>query len=271
MNSEVKVVVGGGWKKRFLMNSGGKDSMASTIIAFENGIELDGVVISEVMFDHSRNISGEHPIHADWLHNIAIPTIERKFGYKVILLKSKEDYLSFFNKRTNGSKKNPQRKDKKRGFPLGLGCGIRRDLKIKPIDDWCKSQEEFEKIIGIAYDEKERLERLHNRKNERSLLEEYKITEEQCFEICRKYNLLSPYYELGASRQGCWFCPNCSLKTFAKFKIEYPNLWEELRLLSYDKEMVSPKFKYGLTFQEVDKKIDEINKQITMFDLLEGE
>lgn len=68
--------------KRYIMNSGGKDSMATTIYAYENGIDCDGVVMSEVMFDHKRNISGEHPLHAEWLHDIAIPTIEKNLGIK---------------------------------------------------------------------------------------------------------------------------------------------------------------------------------------------
>ena len=240
--------------------------MASVIYADENKIHLDGVVIGEVMFDHSRNISAEHPIHTKWLYEIAIPTIENVFGYKVIVLKSKDDFISIFNKRIKSKKKN--RFGKKRGFPLGLGCCIRRDLKIKPIDDWCKQQGEFEKVLGIAYDEKERLQKMHNRKNERSFLEEGGVTEQMCFEICRKYNLLSPYYDLGLKRQGCWFCPNCSIKTFAKFSKDYPHLWNELRILSHDKEMVSPNFKYGMTFAQVDKQIIEINNQVNMFDLI---
>lgn len=255
--------------KTYIMCSGGKDSVATCILAYENKIPIDGVVIGEVMFDHSRNISAEHPIHADWLHNVLIPTLEDKFKYKVILLKSKDDYISIFNKRTNGSKKNPQRKDKKRGFPLGLGCCIRRELKVKPIDDWCKKQGDFIKILGIAYDEKVRLERMHQRKNERSLMEEYQITEKEAFGICQKYNLLSPYYDLGLKRQGCWFCPNCSIKTFSKFAKYYPHLWNELRILSKDKEMVSPNFKYGMTFAQVEKQIQEINGQVNMFDLIE--
>jgi 3'-phosphoadenosine 5'-phosphosulfate sulfotransferase (PAPS reductase)/FAD synthetase len=102
-------------------------------------------------------------------------------------------------------------------------------------------------------------------------MEEYKITEKDAFEICRRYNLLSPYYELGIKRQGCWFCPNCSIKTFAQFQKDYPQLWNELKILSHDKEMVSPNFKYGMTFAQVEKQIMEINNQVNMFDLLEEE
>lgn len=47
--------------ERYLSWSGGKDSSASIIIAHEKGIHLDGIIFSEVMFDRSRNISGENP------------------------------------------------------------------------------------------------------------------------------------------------------------------------------------------------------------------
>ena len=257
--------------KRYIMNSGGKDSMATTIYAYENGIELDGVVMSEVMFDHSRNISGEHPLHAEWMHDFAIPTIKKKLGYKVILLKSEKDYITIFNERVGGRSKHQDRIGKKKGFPLGMGCCMRRELKVKPINDWCKQQGDFEKILGLAYDEEERLAKMHNRKNERSFLEEGKIVEAQTFDICRPYGLLSPYYDLGIKRQGCWFCPNCSIKTFASFAKSYPDLWNELRILSKDKEVVSPNFKYGETFEQVDEQVSLINNQITLFDLMDIE
>lgn len=252
---------------RYIMNSGGKDSMASTIYAYEHGLEIDGVVMAEVMFDHSRNISGEHPLHAEWLHDFAIPTIERKFGYKVILLKSDKDYITIFNERVGARSKFADRIGKKKGFPLGMNCCMRR-LKVLPIEKWCREQGEFEKILGLAFDETERLVRMHKRKNERSLLEEGKIIEAHTFDICRLYGLLSPYYDLGIKRQGCWFCPNCSLNTFAQFAKDYPYLWNELRLLSQDKELVSPNFKYGLTFEEVDTTIKSINSRLTFWDYL---
>lgn len=39
----------------------GKDSIATILLALEHNEPLDRVVFSEVMFDHSRNISGELP------------------------------------------------------------------------------------------------------------------------------------------------------------------------------------------------------------------
>ena len=60
--------------KRYLYWSGGKDSSASIAICHENGIQLDGIVFCEVMFDNARNISGENPKHIEWVYNTAIVT-----------------------------------------------------------------------------------------------------------------------------------------------------------------------------------------------------
>lgn len=94
--------------KTYLSWSGGKDSSASIILCHEQGIPLDGVIFSEVMFDLSRNISGENPEHIKWVYETAIPIIER-MGYKVIVLRSKLDYLYNFNtifqKKQNAGKK----------------------------------------------------------------------------------------------------------------------------------------------------------------------
>ena len=104
--------------------------------------------------------------------------------------------------------------------------------------------------------------------NARSVLEEYGIAEHDTYAIDRRYNLLSPFYEMGRKRQGCWFCPNCSLDEFAQFAKEYPDYWEELRELSKTEDTVSKCFQYTRTFDEVDRAVANINAQISMFDLI---
>ena len=79
----------------------GKDSLATILLALENGEPLDRVVFAEVMFDHSRNISGEIPEHIDWTYKTAIPKLE-SMGVKVDVVKSKKDYLYFFRNAVGG-------------------------------------------------------------------------------------------------------------------------------------------------------------------------
>lgn len=256
--------------KQFLMCSGGKDSMASAVLCYEKGIHLDGIVTAEIMFSHEKNISAEHPEHIDWFYNIAKPVLEKQFGYNVIVLKSEKDYVQYFHERIYKSK-HPERIGKKHGFVLGGNmCALKRDCKIKVINDWCMSQGEFTKILGIAYDEQKRLEYMHKTEpNAWSILEQEKIVEEMAFPICREINLLSPFYASGRKRQGCWFCPNASIEEMAQFAKNYPNYWNELRKLSMEHNTVSRKFKYNRTFVSVDSEIQAINNQINMFEMME--
>lgn len=250
------------------MCSGGKDSMASVILCHKKGIHLDGIVMAEIMFSHEKNISAEYPDHIEWFYNTAKPIIEEQFGYKVIVLKSKLDYVACFNKRLTERSKCPERIGKKRGFVVANICHLKKDCKIKVLNDWCKQQGEFTKILGIAYDEKERLISLHKGKNAWSILETEKITEAMTYDICREYNLLSPHYSSGRTRQGCWFCPNARISEMAVFAKKYPDYWNELRVMALDKETVSDRFKYNRTFASVDREIMVINNQISLFDLI---
>ena len=239
--------------ERFLMWSGGKDSSASIVICHENGIHLDGIIMSEVMFSHERNISGEDVEHITWVKNVAIPIIE-SMGYKVIILKDTEDYLSLFHRVMRNSAKE-ERNGLKMGFFLSRRCRGNNYLKMRPIERFLKEHKDAEQIVGIAYDEKERLSRMHNKANRRSVLEEYKITEEMTYEMCRKYNLLSPTYK-NNTRGGCWFCPNSKISEFAKLKQEHPELWQELKEMSKTPNLVSRNFKYSMTFDECEIKVD---------------
>ena len=250
------------------MCSGGKDSMASVILCHENGIHLDGVVTAEIMFSHEKNISAEHPKHIEWFYNVAKPTIENKFGFDVIVLKSETDYVMHFMTRLAKSKY-PERIGKRRGFVMGGNrCALKRDCKVNVINRWCREQGEFERILGIAHDEPKRLDSMHKtQKGARSVMEEYKITESMAFDICRKYDLLSPFYDMGRKRQGCWFCPNCSIGEFAEFAKAYPAYWEELRMLDNVGDTVSPCFQYNRTFQDVDNAVRLINDQMTIFEV----
>lgn len=251
--------------KRYISWSGGKDSSASIALCYEKGIHLDGVVMSEVVFDHSRNISGENPKHIKRVYEVAKPTIE-KMGYPVIIVRDKEDYLSLFNHLITKSKE-VDRIGKKRGWLIGGMCVANDRLKMRPLREFFKSVGECEQIVGIALDEPMRLERIHAKPYTWSILEREGVVESETYDICRKYNLLSPTYQM-RSRGGCWFCPNCEVKEFANFAKEYPELWEELEKLSHTENLVSQGFKYGRTFDSVNREVQAINNQMSLFDYI---
>ena len=100
--------------------------------------------------------------------------------------------------------------------------------------------------------------------------------------LCKKYGLLSPLYEMGGMRQGCWFCPNAQIKEYAKLKKNYPHLWQELLDFNehYRKDksqFVAQGFKYGQTFDQLITEVDNFKEkeviytQTTMFDFMESD
>ena len=248
--------------------SGGKDSTATIILAHELGIKIDGIFISEVMFDNAKGISGENPKHIEWIKNIAIPRIEKDFGYSVTILHAKSDYVSEFQKQITSKSLKKYRIGKLVGFPLGGMCYVNNRLKMKPIREYRKKLGEHIEYVGIAIDEPKRLKRMEQKKHCISLLADKKMTEQDAYALCKKYDLLSPIY-LTCRRGGCWFCPNQSLNEMANFAKEYPSIWQELEELNKLPNKVSDGFKYGRTFDSCNREINTLINQVSIFDFSE--
>ena len=152
-------------------------------------------------------------------------------GYKVIVLRSKHDYVSLFNKYHTRSKINENGKTKW-GFVLSGKCYLNGYCKTKPIKEFLKAHNGCEQIVGIAYDEPTRLENAIKR-GQRSILAEMGIVESGTYGICRKYDLLNPTYQ-EKTRGGCWFCPKQSLKQLKWLYREHKDLWNILRSMEKD-------------------------------------
>ena len=236
--------------------SGGKDSTASVILDHIHNLPPSEIVISEVMFDHKRNISGELPEHMEFVHDVAIPQF-KKWGYKVRVVKAEMDYVTDFYHVVKRSKVS-ERNGKYRAFPLGGMCYANRDLKIPPINNFYKQFEgkKITQYVGIAVDEPKRLARLRGT-NKVSLLELFGYTEQMAYDLCREYGLLSPVYSF-TQRGGCWFCPNQKFEELARLKLVHPHLWQEIVNLSKQDNLASYGFKYGKTVSEVEASIDAI-------------
>ena len=243
--------------KYFVSCSFGKDSIATILLALENGEPLDGAVFSEVMFDHNRGISGENPEHIKWILEVAKPKLE-SMGCPIYIVKDNQiDYIKLFNQRRKKSK-DPSIIGKKQGFLIGRHCAMTTKGKIDPIKKFYrKFKEPITQYIGIAIDEPNRLATMHKNKDRVSLLEKYNYTEQMAYDLCKKYDLLSPIYQ-NASRGGCWFCPNQSYKCLALLRKNHPDLWSELETLSKDPDTIGA-FRYKESFAEVDSKLNSIN------------
>ena len=62
--------------------SGGKDSVATLLLAAQHNEPLDEAVFSEVMFD--KNTSGEVPEHRDFIYDRLKPFCEKELGIKSV-------------------------------------------------------------------------------------------------------------------------------------------------------------------------------------------
>jgi len=113
-----------------------------------------------------------------------------------------------------------------------------------------------------AADDPRRLAKLTE--NRMSLLAKYGYTEQMAKQLCATHGLLSPIYTTG-TRGGCWFCPNCKIQHFVNLRRNHPELWAELVELSHTPNLCSYGFKYGLTVQEVEKRMNAEEQQLKLF------
>lgn len=230
----------------------GKDSIATILLALENNEPLDRVVFAEVMFDHEKGISGEIPEHIEWVYEVAIPKL-KSMGVKVDVVKAEKDYVSL----CKTILKKGKNKGKMYGLQNSFPCYANSELKIRPIRSYysqMRNDYDIVQYVGIAIDEPKRLMRLEGT-NKVSLLAKYGYTEKMAMDLCRKYNLLSPLYEMG-ERGGCFFCYNANIKRYMHIFKNYPSYWKALKDLYH--ETKSKSFKYNKTIEDIEQEIRDI-------------
>lgn len=201
--------------------SGGKDSVATLLLAKEHGEPLDEVVYCEVMFDSET--SGEQPEHRDFIYQKLMPFVEEVLRVPFVVLHAKKTYVDVF---THTITKGPNA-GLAYGFAYPRMCAVNRDCKLPAISKyWKANAEDVTQYVGIAYDEQDRLMRMHGT-NMVSLLDKYRVTEAQAARMCRDAGLYSPCYEY-SDRNGCWFCPNCKYDEWAHLIFEHEALFDKL-------------------------------------------
>lgn len=206
--------------------SGGKDSVATILISLEKKEPLDEVTWVEVMLD--KETSGEVPEHRDFVYKSLKPFCENN-GILFTVLHSSKTYDDVFHQTFKRGKNT----GKKYGFARARGCFVNRECKMQAFREYKKKQgSNVVFYIGIATDEPKRLQRLNN-EQEISLLAKYGLTEKDAVELCKKYNLLSPVYEI-SRRNGCWFCPYAKDKEILHFLKNNGNIFN--RLIEWEKE-----------------------------------
>ena len=243
--------------------SGGKDSIATIILAHENKEPLDEIVFAEVMFDEET--SGELPEHIDFIKNKAFPLFE-SWGYKTTILHHNRTYMDYFNQVRQKGKNI----GKKVGFPMADKCNARA-CKTKPIEKYIKSLgSDYVEYVGIGLEEKDRLHRLHTHKNKISLLEKEEFTTDNAKQLATEYGLLSPYYDF-SKRGGCWFCPNASDCQLRNLRDNHSDLWDRLLQLESEPNLIGEIWNTRGNVSLFDKaeQFRLEDAQMTIFDFIE--
>lgn len=207
---------------KILCWSGGKDSTALLIRLIEAGMRPDRILFADV---------GEE---AEFEETYSfIEKVETVLAVQIERVKSSRyTFDSYFYSPISRGK----RKGMLRGFPptVSVGCSYRRELKVIPL---CEAQGTANEIyLGIAADERQRAERSFYRTTGniyRFPLIEDGITEEMCFQICQKYDLVHPLYAY-FKRLGCWQCPKQSLSSLRALYQNWPEKWKKLEQYQKD-------------------------------------
>ena len=243
--------------------------MANLILAAEQGIPIDRVMYCDIRFN--KEISGEHPLMAKW-----IPTAEKRikelFGVTVDHAYSGVGFEEQFYK----VKQKGNHIGDIYGFPYIVSAWCNSQLKLQAIKKYEAQfrNEETTTFIGIAYDEPARWERMQKKQTDkrkyRSLLYEQGLTEQDAFQICEKYELLSPMYKTEDKiyRGGCWFCPKQCLADLYSLWKNYPELYEKLLRMELDSHNT---FKPNESLQHLTKRFENgyIPKRRKMVEKLE--
>ena len=207
--------------------SGGKDSVATLLLAAQHNEPLDEAVFSEVMFD--KDTSGEVPEHRDFIYDRLKPFCEKEMGIKFTILHADKTYDDVFH---HVITRGPH-KGEVRGFAWAGMCAVNRDCKIPPVRKYNAAlSPDTVSYVGIAEDEPKRLARLDGI-TKVSLLAKYGMTEADAYKLCQEHGLLSPIYA-HCRRNGCWFCPNASDEELLHMITKHPELFD--RLIEWEKE-----------------------------------
>ena len=200
-------------------SSGGKDSTATIILMHETNIPINEINYVRMMYD--ENLPATLPIMTDFVDKTKI--IFEEWGYKVNIIpsvKTARDCIKKVYYKSKNAHKN--------GNCYGITAFMRGHCKMTGVKQQTLKKvgaSEYE-MIGYACDEVKRIHRLSEKKC--SIMCELNVTESDAMKICEKYNMKSPLYDLGLTRDGCWFCPNAGKREREFLTQYYPELYEKI-------------------------------------------
>ncbi len=235
----------------------GKDSLAAIDCRMMHGEPLDEAVYCRIMFD--AETSAELPEHEEWIYSYAIPLLKSRYGINTAIVQGAYSFVDcFYTVYTKSKTKNGQIW----GFPYRNGSWCNTRLKVRPLNAWSRRAWDYTQIVGIAADEEKRIKK-KTVKGKILPLVDYGIVEAEAFDICRKAGLLSPAYNGGRHRLGCWFCSNQRISELRRLRKEHPLLWNKLLALDKDSPVM---FQPGKTVMDYDNRFFAEEAQLSFFD-----
>lgn len=244
-------------KKKYVASiSYGKDSLAMLEVINKNGLPLDDIVHAEIMA--TPNIFADLPEMVKF-KDTADKFILNRYGIKVKRIKPKKSYEEYFYQISRGIKSKCA--GQIYGWPFTIGPWCNSRLKMSVLGKFNKKH--IVQYIGIAADEVKRYKIL--RGNKLSPLVQYNVTENDCYNWCKKNNILSPVYKF-SFRGGCWFCHNQRLNELRNLRKNYPEYWAIM--LQWDKDSPISFKPDGTTLHDLDNRFFIEDKQISLFDLV---
>lgn len=206
--------------------SGGKDSTAMLLKMIEEDIPIDCILFCDTGLEFPQMY--EH-----------IDRVEKETGFSITRVKAEQsfEYMMF---------EQPIKRGADSPITIRYGEGMTGHGWAGPRMRWCtkklkeeprerflkafKPYYEMRHYVGIAADEQKRLERKNNQNpNHVHPLVDWGMTEADCLEYC-----YSKGYDWGGlykifDRVSCWCCPLQSLEDLRKLRLNFPELWEQLK------------------------------------------
>lgn len=201
--------------------SGGKDSTAMLLMMIDKGININEVVFCDtgLEWDEVYQVIDRIDQFLKDTINISIIRLRPKYDFEYYLAKFQKGGGKY--KHIDGL-----------GWPGHLFRWCTGKLKTDIFNKYVKKYDDKNIYIGIAYDERKRIKRKHNKKRQHKYpLVKWRITEQQALTYCQKrgYNWGGLYKHF--KRLSCWLCPLQGLNDLKYLFNHYPEKWEELKRL----------------------------------------
>lgn len=189
----------------------GKDSVAMLLVILNNPSQypLNEIVFYDTGMEFEETYKIAHKVKK----------LARQNHIKYTVLKPKTPFIDKMINYPHLSRKGEMKKGY--GWCGGL-CRWGTTEKIRTLDNYCKDAIQY---IGIAYDEKERFQRLTP--NKKSPLYDLRLTENDCKHICESHDLLNPLYKY-LYRVSCWCCRNKNLSELKEYYENLPEYFDKL-------------------------------------------